>query len=588
MSDIIHGRYDSAYIKARALIKEKRIEVNLYSQLVFCILESLHRLGKKMESAEYLSKLLEERLAKNDVNSLIEVVDALERLPRALTHLKVGLDIPLYKKYEKIILDEKNKNCFWYYGIMQSCVGCNMQLGNYKRGIELLKLIKEEIPYYIVPHNLISAYYFAGDMELAQRMAEEAIQTNRWHGIKTNLSDAYILLGMVKFYFNKAEESIQYLNDAINYADDNESTLYNAVSIRAITCAEMGMAEYGKDIALLYAQKCEISGSKYYKMLSGAISYCYRKLKDKENAIKYAKKCIESTATRSAYWLLSSAIILDYLIEEDEIKVDKTLISKFLTASRNHGMDILAVVCGDCFKPILDYADKYNMEKDYLDVLKRKMAMKSGEYYAYNTVNVKLMGTTNVSVNGNELIWKTRKAKELFLLYVLKGDEGIDRNELINTFWNDYLYVSAINNLKTTNNIIRNTLSSNDINFKLEYSNSKYTLKLSNRYSDYEVYNETVVETKKEKDLHKKITLFNKALYLYNSGFALDINVPYFNNVRDKVKDELGILVLNIIKDMVKAGEILDAKQYVQTLKKMQVGFDYVSILNEIDKRLIK
>ena len=75
---------------------------------------------------------------------------------------------------------------------------------------------------------------------------------------------------------------------------------------------------------------------------------------------------------------------------------------------------------------------------------------------------------------------------------------------------------------------------------------------------------------------------------MYNSGFALDINVPYFNNVRDKVKDELGILVLNIIKDMVKAGEILDAKQYVQTLKKMQVGFDYVSILNEIDKRLIK
>ena len=86
-----------------------------------------------------------------------------------------------------------------------------------------------------------------------------------------------------------------------------------------------------------------------------------------------------------------------------------------------------------------------------------------------------------------EIFWKTKKCKELFLLYSFYPD-GIERNKIISEIWSDYVYASAINNLKTTNNLIRKTLKEYGIPFDFSYANGKYKLTTEYSESDIDAY----------------------------------------------------------------------------------------------------
>ena len=593
VSDLMNKRYDEALQKSRELIKEVEERSQLESRLIRAIAESMFFGGQKRECGEYAKSIISERVSKYGIEALEELVEIVKGLPDVIINGNLHIEVSTYKSYEKYLLEEQHKSKPWYYSMLQNCIRTNLGLGNYKRSIELLKQLKTDIPYYVVPHNIIAVYFFAGDMELAKKAANEIIVNSHINGVSSNITDAYVLLGLVSFYYNNYSDAQQMLDFAVkNFSTrkQGESSLFNAVSIRAVVYAEMGRAEYGKDIALLYEQRCEITGSKYAATMAGTAAYCYWVLRDKENALHYAKKCIANSSERAAFWLISTAIVINYLFEEDddEFKTSRPLVAKFLNASKNYGMHMLFVMCSKCFLPLIECAEKFGIDPDYVCQVRNVIERKEIDAFMDSSVTVKFMGTTAVFVDKKEIIWKTRKAKELFLMYVLRGEEGIDRNEIINTFWSDYLYVSAINNLKTTNNIIRNTLSSRNIKFKLEYVNSKYTLKLANVNTDLESYDRLIRELYIEGDVYQKMRIMTKIITMYGIGFAPDIKVAYFDKKREKLRDDLGIEIIKLIREVANRGDAVAIKQYVSTLKKLHVSFDYVSLLADIDKRLVK
>ncbi len=592
-SNLMKKRYDEALQKSNELIKEVEERSQLESRLIRAIAESMFFGNKKRESGEYAKNIISERVDKYGIEAIEELVETVKGLPDVIINGNLHIEVSTYKTYEKYLLDEQHKDKPWYYSMLQNCIRTNLGLGNYKRSIELLKQLKTDIPYYVVPHNIIAVYFFAGDMELAKKAADEIIVNSHINGVSSNITDAYVLSGLVSFYYNNYAHAQQMLDFAVkNFSMRNqgESSLFNAVSIRAVIYAEIGRAEYGKDIALLYEQRCEITGSKYAATMAGTAAYCYWVLRDKDNALLYAKKCIANSSERSAFWLISTAIVINYLFEDDddEFKTSRSLVAKFLNASKNYGMHMLFVMCAKCFLPLIECAEKFNIEPEYVSQVKNVMERKEIDAFMDSTVTVKFIGTTAVFVDRKEIVWKTRKAKELFLMYVLRGEEGIDRNEIINTFWGDYLYVSAINNLKTTNNIIRNTLSSRNIKFKLEYVNSKYTLKLASVNTDLESYDMLMKELYAELDVYQKMRIMNKIITTYGIGFAPDVKVKYFDKKREKLRDDLGIELIRLIREIVNINDDVATKKYVSTLKKLQVSFDYTSLLAEIDKKLVK
>lgn len=582
-------KYCAVAEKAKEFLSETD-DVSPIGTLIFgCMANAMYRSGKKKESADETRRYIGEKFDKYGEKILPSITEMIEKLPNLLRTSNIYLMSSRYKTVEKYLMQDCFSEEYWYLSIMQGAVGCNLDMGYFKRGIEYLNKIKTIIPFYVVPHNLITTYFFAGDMELAKNAAEEIIYASKWNGVVSNLTDAYVLLGLINVYYNKNKEAIDYLNEAVKYMTGDEYSMYKAISVRALVCAETGMAEYAKDITLLYAKRCEINGSKYTAVMEGTAAYCFWTLRDKENAQKYATKCVVGSTARSAYWLICTAIMINYLFENDDARKSKELVEKFLTASKNYGMEIMSVVCYRLFAPILDYAAQNNIEPEYLALINEKLKAKNGTAYSDTSVSVRFFGTTSVSVGGKELIWKTKKAKGLFLLYILRGAEGIDRNEIIDIFWGDYVYISAINNLKTTNNLIRNTLAGSGIKFKLEYSNSKYSLYLENKETDYDAYNGLNAALAEETDLRRRVIIVSRILNVYGSGFVNDIKAPYFNSLRDKIKDELGVTLMQTIRDLVKSGETIEAKRYVSALKKLQgAGGEYLTLLGDIDRRLLK
>ena len=580
------NKCEDAVNEARKLLTEIEETHPLEAQLTSCYIRALYALGRRIEGAEYAREYVWNKMEMFGEEYLVNITSVVEKLAVGLQSLNMSIIVPRCRAVERFLLDERFSNEFWYVTMLQTFVGCNLDLGNYKKAIEHLNRIKKLIPYYVIPYNMVGAYFFAGDMELAAKTANDIIAGSKWNSVTSNLTDAYILLGLVEFYYNRIDEAVYYTNEAVKQASSNEYTLLNAISIRSMICAEAGMLEYAKDLALLYVKRCEITGSKHTSLMYGAAAYCFWLNKDKEKALHYARKCVIGASARSAFWLISSAIIINYMFEGDDYKSCRNLVEKFFNASKNFGMEMVGVVCDALFNPIINYASENGIETDYVDFIKEKIRERNAVVSTEGLLKIKFMGNTGISVGGQELVWKTKKAKELFLLYVLKGEGGVDRNEIIEMFWGDYVYVSAINNLKTTNNIIRNTLAARGIPFRLEYSNSKYSMRIETGETDYDGYLKAYAKAEKETDLRRKMLQITHLVSLYNDGFANDVKVKYFVGIHEKVKDELVLLIVKLIKDLTKDGEYLEAKRFATLLKKVQPNLECGNVIADIDRKL--
>ena len=240
----------------------------------------------------------------------------------------------------------------------------------------------------------------------------------------------------------------------------------------------------------------------------------------------------------------------------------------------------------DCFKAIIDYAERNGLASKAVAEAKALLSKKESYNSPSGRVVVKLMGNTSVSVEGTELIWKTRKAKELFLAYIVAGKDGLDRNFILSNFWNDYLYESAINNLKTTNNMIRNTLNEKNVEFRLRYGNGKYTLDMSCMTCDYEDFLKALSLYDENADVNERTAKMREILNRYNGGFATDATHDYFIDIAKTHRDKILVYAINLVNDLIDSGDLIGAKRLNNDLKNVDKEGEYSSVISEQKEKL--
>ena len=236
------------------------------------------------------------------------------------------------------------------------------------------------------------------------------------------------------------------------------------------------------------------------------------------------------------------------------------------------------------FGPILSEAESHNIEPDIVSKIKALIDSKNGAGGDQGILNVTMLGAgvTSITSHGKEIQWKTRKSKELFLHYILAGENGIDRNVIIDYMWKDYVYDSAINNLKTTNNIIRKTLTQYGIKFKLEYINSTYVLHLEDLNCDYHRFLKLSRDFSETESLTEKVRIMRNILRLYKGDLCTELDYADFNNARNAVRHELIFGLINVIRLLARENHKTDAKEFWSVLKNIDNTSAYESLATEI------
>ena len=72
---------------------------------------------------------------------------------------------------------------------------------------------------------------------------------------------------------------------------------------------------------------------------------------------------------------------------------------------------------------------------------------------------------------------------------------------------------------------------------------------------------------------------------IYGSGFACDIRIKCFGDIRDKLKEELSLIIAKHINELNKSMEYVDAKRYISIFKKINGNSDYSYLLSENEKK---
>lgn len=578
--------YKTAIAIAENLIlaapKNSHLEFDAYALKFRCYIG----MGNFKNAVEYARDILDERVINADKNNIYLMENILCRLPYAMKNSDSQVGAVNFKFCESMLMGEENKNKYWYAKALQSVAEVYFDWGNYGKAINHINEIKSILPFYVIPYKLMDFYYYIGDMKFAAEVAEKALEDAMMHNIDADLADVYTLLAKISMYFNKQKEALSYIGSAVKCRNTREAGKYFAITIRSIICAKTGRAEYGRDIAMIYAKYCELNSVKIGFYLYGAIAFCCWKLGDKEQALYYARKCVAKASARSGVWLLASALSVSILLESDELRDAKAIVEKILNSSANYGMITVVVDYYDCFENIIKYAKENHIRLEYVAEVEKRLANKMCSVAPENSVSVKFMGVSSVTVGGEELQWKTRKAKELFLMYIWLGERGLDRNFILSTLWPDYVYVSAINNLKTTNNIIRNTLNAAKVEFKLDYGNSKYTLNIPNLQSDYSLFMEKLTEYEETTPTGARLSSLKEVLALYNSGFTTEINHPYFRKHADNLKERIMLAVVNMAKVLVNEGDYIEAKRLINHAGNVDRDGEYSFLTADLVKTL--
>jgi len=503
--------------------------------------------------------------------------------PQIYRELDIAVDFNFLKSIEEDWTTVENAKQIWYPKVLQVISETYFDAGNYKKAVQILNKIKEVIPFYVIPHNIVMFYYYSGNIESAHKMAVEALEFAQRNEITKDVSYIYTALANFDLYSGNIKEALKKFDTAVSLDKTNSATKFFNIALRSMAYARYDDINYAREITHIYLKYCETYYPQYANMLLCAMAFCYYKLNAPEQAYFYATQCIKTSKARSIFWLIGMAIATTHLLNSNELKDAQKLIRNIIKSSYVYGMEIMLVDNIDIFEPLFDYAIRNNIEIEYIENIYQAVNKKKSQKKKFGNLKIKLFGNTSVLFKDEEVAWKTRKAKELFFHYVLAGDKGIDRNVIINYLWKDYLYESAINNLKTTNNIIRKTLTQLNVDFKLEYMNTKYILTLKDIHIDYTDYAKLAAQYKKETNIKKRIELMNAILDIYKDDFAIDMDKTDFNNARQSIKQELMIKLLKLSRELSQEGDYIEAKKFIQALATIDRNTDYTQKIAEID-----
>ncbi|MFW5780842.1 MAG: hypothetical protein ACOCWI_05270, partial [Bacillota bacterium] len=433
---------------------------------------------------------------------------------------------------------------------------------------------------------LIMFYYYSGDIESAYNIANSALRFAIRHDITRDLSLLYTALANIDMYYGKVKDGLIKYDKAVSLDKENSYTKFYNISQRCMAYARYGDLNYAKEVSHIYLKYCEKYAPQYANMMLCSLAFSYFKLKNNEQAYFYATRCVTQSKSRSIFWLSGMAIATSYLLERGDLKDAHSLVKNILKSSYIYGMETMLVDSIDIFESLLDFAYEKSIETEYVEKIRNMVRKKDSMKQVSHNLRIRFFGSTAIYSGATEIQWKTKKAKELFLHYVLAGKDGIDRNMIIEYLWKDYVYESAINNLKTTNNIIRKTLNNNDVDFELDYINSKYILHIKNVVNDYDEFLNLMELYKMEENIDNKKTMMNQLLDKYKEGFAVEINNVDFNKHRAYLTQEIIIMLLQLISDLKKRDEAIEAKKYLTYLKQIDNTDEYKKLTEDINSHL--
>lgn len=539
---------------------------------------------KKYEQAVLYARGLYENRSQADFNKrILALHHIVARLPLAIKNSGLGFNMADFRSIEYILSHKNNCKEIWFAEALQAMAEAYFDFGHYGKAMDYIKQIKAMLPFYVIPYKLMGFYYYAGEMKEAETIAKQAIQDAMNYSIDTDFADIYTLLAKVSMYYNKREESLNYIDKAVTCKGTAEAGKIYAIAVRSILLARTGKAEYGRDVAKIYAKYCELKSLKNVFYLYGAISYCEWVEGNNDEALYYARKCVAKASVRSGIWLLASAISINVLMEKDELRDAKSIVEKILFSIVNYGMLSVAADYYECFEKLVSFASEKGIAPEYVKILEDKLSEKLLSYSYDDGVYVKFMGDSCVTVAGEEIKWKTKKEKELFLLYVWQGEQGLDRNFILSVLWPDYVYTSAINNLKTTNNNMRKTLAAAGVEFEMSYGNGKYYLKIEKLHSDYNFFLSKIDAYKANSALSVKLNAAREILTLYNGGFAKEITQSYFRKYGDNLRDKVRLITFTLINELTEAGEYIEAKRLINLAESVDDTGEYGLLARSVE-----
>ena len=482
------------------------------------------------------------------------------------------------KLAEEYLTDKSFSEKIWYIWILQMFIIYKAKQGKYRSCKKYIELIGQIIPFYVPTNEKILPLLFLGDANVAQNSAKKILDLSGDDKIDMNYAEAYIINGTALLSVNKAYDAISCFDNAVQSAKYGSETYYRAIIWKIIAGSITGNAEYAGNLATFYYKKFSYEKNDFEKsVFLTAKAYCSLICGKHNDAKESAIESLKVYNKGLPYAIWADAIIA--ICDKDEKKSNDVL-----EKLNENGLDVYFKFMPDLYKSILYLCAKNPNKKEYVMRIVKKMneGVSGGELA--QQIKANFFGSIGIYCNGKEVVWKTKKAKELFYFYILKGENGVSRQEIIETFWPDYVYVSAINNLKTTNNIIRNALKNNNIDFTLDYLNEKYVLKLKIDENDYDFYQKMLLKANREKDIRKRLRYVLHLIKKCNEGFCHEIKNRFFDRERGRIRSELAGVLARLIRDLKSANEIMEADRFLVILKKVVTPAEYNDFVLELGK----
>ncbi|MDR0751584.1 MAG: hypothetical protein LBF12_03220 [Christensenellaceae bacterium] len=539
---------------------------------------------RKGDSVSFLKDYIVEAFTSQDplyVNNRSLIFRGILEFKKELHLLTSDIDEMLAKMAES--------HCFQYIKNMEIAAYSYFNIGQYKKALELTSAIKTYFPYYVIPHKFIAFKYYAGEVDVAEDMVQNALKFALENNITEDIGLLYCTMATIDIFRGRIKDAFEKYDKAVTLDTIDGYAKFFNITKRCSAYARFKNPNYSKEIAHIYLKYCRTFAPEYEHMILPSVAFAYYKLEEFDKAIEYAKKGIECSTEHTTYWLICMAMITVYEMQKGYLKDATSLVQKILVSSYKHGMDMIVIdYYEECFEPLINYAKLHKIELDYVSRILEILQCKTADGLPSRTLKVTMFASTvQMYADGKEVVWRTRKAKELFLHYLMTRDIGIDRNAIVNFFWKNYLYTSAINNLKTTNNIIRNTLKAYGVECDLKYSNSKYILKIDDVESDYFAFCELKSKYSEDLPVNQRIKIVNSMLKLYKGEFAEEIDSKEFAYERRTLKQGFVLLIIRLMRYLTKEGDYLEAKRFLSHLVLIDKTNDYSHMLTELDQHIL-
>ncbi len=586
MAEVFVGcDYEGTIAMALALKDRVASDSMLYSYCVASVAFCLYKLGRYDEVRSIWEK---EQLWQKGENGILYYEDTLCTLLKSMISSDTPINLQQIAKYDKISREEVYRKEVWYVKLREMLSRAYAYNGNNTRAYDILKELAREVGCYTIPHNVINMeFYVEKDVEDIEAHIEKAITRAIDNDITKDISLLYAALARAKEYVGKIEEVLPLYKKALSLDTVNNRVKFQNIAEYIVACARYASSDRARECADIYLKYVQAYAPKYTYIMQYASAYCAYLQGELESAYAHAMECVKDCKYKSQFWLTSMAMASTYLMKKRGLEHPVAFIENLLKTAKSYGMDRIIIENYAVFKPLVEFAIEQDIVPEYVAVLNDGLVQKERYKHKETRFAVNLFGTTaSVLKNNEEIAWKTKKAKELFVHYVLAGEHGLDRSYIIELMWHGYQYESAINNLKTTNNIIRNTLDAAGAKYKLKYINSKYILSIEDCVVDTSVCKELIDRGIEETSVRKKAIIAEKVVKDYAGQVAPDMKYPNIESIGWEIRRGKIILLIRTIKGLIRDNDCIEARRYLDWLMEIDHEGDYSNIKHEIDFRM--